>query len=400
VIEPHKDFRLNPERAVYVQGLIDTNLLYRLTPRIVALQHESRDPITVYIDSPGGSVEHMFALLRLLRSQNQDSEAACRLITVATSQAASAAADLLTYGNYALAYPNSTILFHGIRFTTQQAITAEHSSLYAEVLRRNNENSAAELSREIEFRFMFRFITSRPSFDEIRNSEGAPDMSDLDCFLHLISWNVSDDANQLLDSSKDRHSRYVDLVTTVGLRTAALKGDSPVEIEAAQIKAIVDFELEQNRGDAGFTFESWGLSKLTDDFLLLHEYQLLSESDRFKRFCSLYGAFLVTDEEAQGIQSCGTDEEKEEAWAERVSPILQPVWSFFVALCNALQRGENKLTASDAYWLGLIDEVISRSDLRPFRLIREYKPDPKPVTGADSAALKQSSKGKRSAKKA
>jgi hypothetical protein len=34
-----------------------------------------------------------------------------------------------------------------------------------------------------------------------------------------------------------------------------------------------------------------------------------------------------------------------------------PFSSFFVALCHALQQSENKLTAIDAFWLGLIDTL-------------------------------------------
>ena len=46
----------------------------------------------------------MEALLLLLRLSNQDSSGPCRIITAVTSRAASAAADLLSSGDYALAY--------------------------------------------------------------------------------------------------------------------------------------------------------------------------------------------------------------------------------------------------------------------------------------------------------
>ena len=52
------------------------------------------------------------------------------------------------------------------------------------------------------------------------------------------------------------------------------------------------------------------------------------------------------------------------------------LWSFFVALCHALQEGENELTATDAFWLGLIDEVMGVKELSGFREIMEYEPDP------------------------
>ena len=91
MIIPDPDFRPNPNRAIYVQGLIDQQLVNRLTPKIISLQSQSRDPITIYIDSPGGLVAHMQALLNLLTASNQDFAAPCHLITVVTTQAASAA---------------------------------------------------------------------------------------------------------------------------------------------------------------------------------------------------------------------------------------------------------------------------------------------------------------------
>src|SRR5262245_46284729 len=94
---------------------MNQDLIDRLTPGIISLQSQSREPITVYIDSRGGSTESAEVLLRLLRARNQDNADSCRLITVVTSLAASAAADFLSSGDYALAYPGSTVLYHGTR---------------------------------------------------------------------------------------------------------------------------------------------------------------------------------------------------------------------------------------------------------------------------------------------
>ena len=77
------------------------------------------------------------------------------------------------------------------------------------------------------------------------------------------------------------------------------------------------------------------------------------------------------------IESTSDEEMKAEQFTEKAGPVLQPIWSYFVALCHTLQRGENDyLTASDAYWMGLIDEVIGDEDLKPIRHIYEDEPDP------------------------
>lgn len=42
-------------RCIHVNGTIDEELLSRVTPKILSLRQESNDPITVDINSPGGS---------------------------------------------------------------------------------------------------------------------------------------------------------------------------------------------------------------------------------------------------------------------------------------------------------------------------------------------------------
>jgi hypothetical protein len=63
---------------------------------------------------------------------------------------------------------------------------------------------------------------------------------------------------------------------------------------------------------------------------------------------------------------------------EKLRPHFQPAWSFLVALGHALQEGENELSALDAFWLGLIDEVLGSSDLPLTRYFAEFHPDPEP----------------------
>jgi hypothetical protein len=54
---------------------------------------------------------------------------------------------------------------------------------------------------------------------------------------------------------------------------------------------------------------------------------------------------------------------------------LGPLQAFFVAVCHALQEGENELTATDAYWLGLVDEVVGEQNLLSSRNFREFQDD-------------------------
>jgi ATP-dependent protease ClpP protease subunit len=376
VIKPNPNYRPNPNRAIYVQGEINQALIDRLTPEIISLKSLSFEAITVYIDSPGGNIALMETLLQLLTASDQDLNPSGKLVSVVTSRAGSAAADLLSYGDYALAYPGTSIVYHGSRFSHQLPLTTEYTSLLMQFLRETNDKYATKLAREIVDRFMFRFISAKnefkDEFEEIRNRD--PKKTELDCFLTFVSGELSEGAKRVVASAKERYGRYDLLLDTVIKKARRIDSKTQAEFEAHQIKAIVDFELRKNKKNEDWNFEKGGLDALTDDFFILHEYLNNYASGFFEGLCNTYGRWWLSreDDDAFGKLS---DDEREDATFAKVEPLLLPVWSFFVALCHALQHGENELTARDAIWLGLIDEILGEEELPCRRMAWEYKPD-------------------------
>ena len=358
MIVPNKSYRLDPARAIYVTGLISDEMVTKLTPRILFLQSKSRDPISVYIDSPGGSPSSMEVLLRLLNLTDQNQAAACDIITSVTTRAASAAADLLSSGDYAIAFPGSTVFHHGIRKFERDPLTLESTSVLGELLRIYNDVYAMQLAQKIENRFSFRYVTARSEFDGFRQKKANPAMSELECFIGVIEEHLSNDAKKLWKKAKERHGRYHDLIAIV-LQKAQSPANSLVEAQASVLKAIVDFEVTSNANNPSWNFRSGGLGRMVDDFFLLEEYIGNTNSDRLKEWCTSFGKWTLDAQQT----------------AEVDRPILQPIWTFFVALCHALQEGENELTATDAYWLGLVDEVLGE-DLFSIRELEEFQPDP------------------------
>ena len=377
MITPSPKCRPNPDRAVYVQGVIDQQLIDRLTPEIIKLKSKSFDPITVFIDSPGGSVTLMETLLRLLTASDQDLADPTRLITVVTSMAGSAAADLLSSGDFALAYPGASVLYHGSRVSQEGPLTTELTSLLTQYLREANQTYATRLARKIVDRFMFRFVSSQAEFDDVRKRDPTQ-TSDLDCFLTLISENLSAPAKRVLEGAKARYSRYDDLLNWVVKRSKVDSVKTKAQFEAIQIKAIVDFEVRNNKKNKDWSFEGGGLNSLTYDFFLLNEYLGNYHSGYFRSLCLRYGHFLLSDDEIAELENAPEGEESQSK-VNKAQPLLLPVWSFFVSLCHALQQGENDLSARDAVWLGLIDEVIGVDELPSRRLAYEYEPDDAPA---------------------
>jgi ATP-dependent protease ClpP protease subunit len=371
------DFRANPRRAIFVQGEIDRQLVHKLAPRIVALQAESRDPITVYIDSNGGDVAAAEQILRLLTSSNQDADRACRIVTVVTNLAASAGADLLSSGDYAMALPYATIFYHGVRSPLPYPITVEFGSELTERLKIANSQSAMLLARKTEARFMFRFVTLKNKFGSVRAELSQPTLTDLECFLRLISDQLTKQAQDLLNRARKRYTRYSDLLEQL---MAAVKGVTEgidqrrAEMEAAVLKKIIDREVSNHETDKDWNFSDGGLARVNDDFFLLNEYIVCFQGEQFRKLCERWGRFVLTKEETAEIDAIAEADTRATAFLENVRPKFMPVWSFLVALCQTLQQGEqNYLTALDAYWLGLIDEIVG-SSLESLRLVVEYEP--------------------------
>lgn len=373
VFVPNPRFRPNPNRAIFVQGVIDQKMIDRLTPEIISLLNNSREPITIYIDSDGGVVLFMETILRLLNASDQDGIEPCGTVTVVTGRAASAAADLLSSGDYAIAYPGASILYHGVRVSQSVPLTTERTSLLIQYLRESNNTYATGLARKVVDRFMFRFVSSEEDFEGIRKDREDPEMSDLDCFLALISDKLSESARRVLLSAQSRYKRYNELLDWL-VKKRPKPGLTPAQVEANQLKAIVDFELRKNKHRKDWTFERGGLDNLADDFFLLSEYFGNYRSGFFNTMCLSYGHFMLNEKDNEEIRNA-PKEERRELKIKKSAAFVLPVWSFFVALCHALQYGENELSARDAVWLGLIDEVIGATDMPCRRIAGEYEPD-------------------------
>ena len=211
MIQPDQNDRPNPLRAIYIDGVLDYVLLSRLTPQILKLQSQNRNPITLYIlNSPGGNVAVMQNLIRLIKLSNQDSAGPCRMITVVTTKAQSAAADLASAGDNAIVFPGSMMLYHGVRtpglVPALQPLTAERTSLLAHVLRLTNDAYAMELAQKAEARFRLKFVLLRPRFKKLRETN--PAMNDLDCFLELLSEELSLGAKKVFKKARERYARY------------------------------------------------------------------------------------------------------------------------------------------------------------------------------------------------
>lgn len=385
MLVPHLNYRLNPNRAIYINGVIDEKLVARLTPEILQLQSVSREPISVYIDSRGGSVQCMETILRLLKLSDQDSSQPCRIITAVTSLAGSAAADLLASGDYAVAFPSTIIHYHGLRTLETNPLTFELTSNLANTLRIANDEYAMRLAEKIDDRFRFRYMLARAEFIDIRKNDNNSGLTDLECFIRHIRLKLSDIAKDVLDKAKVRHDRYERLLETVFKKKRRSMRKTLAQIEADHINAIAAFEIKNNQDNTDWSFSKGGIGPLVNDFFLWNEYFDNFWSDRLREWCLMFAKLTIPPEKVKEIEALLNEKERADKFVEVVGPILEPISAFFVALCHTLQEGENELTARDAYWLGIVDEIVGE-DLPNERWFTEFKDDAKNDSQVPSSA--------------
>jgi ATP-dependent protease ClpP protease subunit len=142
------------KRSVFLPSEITEQTYGQLAPRIIELRNNSSEAICLYIHCYGGIASEAEQIMRLIRAPKQDGSK-CGVTTVCIGVAASAAADLLSAGDYAIAYNDSIIHVHGTR-GTEKEITVDNLPLVEASLRQENEYFAMKLASKMFRRFATR----------------------------------------------------------------------------------------------------------------------------------------------------------------------------------------------------------------------------------------------------
>ena len=381
-------YRPNHDRSITISGIIDDALVSRLLPEIVRLQTTSREPITVYIDSPGGDTESARLLLDALRASDQDRSEPCRLITVALGEASSAASDILMAGDYALAYPYSRILCHGTRHIIYQptALTKDVAASFAKDMAGQDEGFAIALARNCIDRFMFRFSTFWLNLDRFGVEKGGPGLFGYEDSLTAKS--VAETMISILNLGYVNHAILEQLV--IAGQTAndvasfaknsnltdlmdALRLSDEMKRKASVKTAILGDALTNVSMYPSFAAMEVKYSLLCDFFEYHHREMIAKLKNRW-----LEDFFNDPLRDTAILKTGKTGFSSKQDWWKAVFQYMDTmcfsIWFLFVSFCRRLQSGDFPMTATEAYWLGLIDEVIGL-DLRSPRILVENAPD-------------------------
>ena len=386
---------VRPSRSLGVFGEINAEMVSELTPKILALQQASSDPITLLIDSLGGSVQAADVLAGLLKSPNQAGMKTW-VNAIVTGHAASAAAHLLSTAEYAISYQHSRIHFHGA-YTNSSSLTAERAYDLMQDLGQSNRSASLALAQAAFWRFLDVYSRLAESFTETRDifrneiahydkciASTGLDISALAFALmeqltpaaagivlmtldelarlwSALSWSktadfIGDDPCgsplfQLLRTSKPRRRRR-DLAHQTHILLALL---------AQRISGSPDWDIAS---------ENFQLLKRDFEFLMLassptFEPELLSCLARYQTlFMSAsdlryFNRFQPADLDKNARLRVRYDRVVDNAYKT-----VQPLWFFMTTLFRILHAGENTIEPRDAWWLGLVDEVLGTKLMR------------------------------------
>lgn len=378
--KPNHHYRENVDRAVYLNEVIDDALVRKLTPEILKLRSQSPDPITVYIDSPGGSLQDAETLKNLLTGPNADGQGFW-IVTVVTGQASSAAADFLAGGQYAIAYPGTRIHCHGVRLPRMQELTMERASFAARMLREFNEDRAGAMARDIINRviFNYNYLHSCQRFKEIRKEPEQDKLSDFDCFITCLKRRVSPSTLQIVQRARERFGEIQKISDHVmsRLKKRDVSKIGAVRFESLILHKIIQFEVFRNRNNEAWSLDDEGVARITEDFKLLKDYHTGEHTGWVAPVASRWAPFFLDEAEQAELKEFDSKppEERNKWIYGKVAPRIWPIWYFTICIARVLQEAENPLTAEDAYWLGIVDEVLG-SNLPCSRQILENIPEP------------------------
>jgi ATP-dependent protease ClpP protease subunit len=346
---PNKDYRENPERAIYVLGRINQEMVHALTPKINQLRASSGDPITVYIDSPGGSIPLAETIRCLVKAPSQDGRR-CRIITVVTGLAASAAADFLALGDYAVAHPHADVIYHGSRQFAEE-VTSEAASFLAASLQETNERFALRLARCSFPRIIWRVMQLDEAFVGYRS--GANGLTEL---VASLEDNFSGINRRLLREALAKQRVIRDLSTSVSKHLKRFKTQiTGSKFEAELLKAIINYRTRLHKDD-GWLMSKSGMQEVSNDFNLVHDFYYGSQTREVGSLVSVFGRLFLKVEELTEYGS-KTPEQQKTFVEERAGQKLKLLWYFVVSLCRLLQTKDYHLTPEEAYWAGVVDEV-------------------------------------------
>jgi ATP-dependent protease ClpP protease subunit/uncharacterized protein (UPF0332 family) len=352
---PNPNFRPDVNRSICIFGEITEELVSRTSREIIRFRESGYAPITVLINSIGGdprAIEHIYDILTVRGPFGRKP----RIITVAVGEAKSAAANILALGDYAAAFPRASIHFHGLRYAQAEEVTVEYASAMASQLDLRNRETASSLARAGTVRLAFQFARLKSKFDNIRKAFNKPDLSDMECLVVCLEDLLSVNGKRIANKAIQRWRHLQELSRDV-MAKAIGSGKKGVEFGGLVLRNIVNYEVKNLKKLRASEFGEDAAFRIVSNWLLLRNYDLGKHISVVKVIAKRFPDSFFTKDQIAQITAQPKDPQAEAMVHQVMNLAIKPFCYFASCIWEALQEDENPLSPTDAYALGVVDEV-------------------------------------------
>ncbi len=421
-----RDLTVDWSRCVTIDTDIDEDLLKRLAEPILRLRQESTRPITVALNSNGGSVAIMEKLIALLTGPDQDGNHGF-FVAVVIDHAYSAAATLLARASYAVALRHTEILCHDVRYSGLRDVTPGFALTAAKSLQQTNESASLKLADAMFNRWMWAYLDVKNTLDKVKASE--PNASktvadalagcsipvdvsnskikfDLHGFIVWIYSRLRPENEVLIDNAAKKLWQW-------GIMMAGATQTPQYRAEDGSVPGMLDGPLHMYRQLIEKPDSSLGSAAFEKDlnlFLVVVTSTLFWEQNRspsatFEAALSDFLLIKSIDDPSHARRATEKildhkyaflDFDAREKWKylskdERLeliglaTPVVKTAWLFCVLIARELFTGDHMLNPVEALSLGLIDEIAgdtrvqSRRQFRKQQQQEESQAQPEPI---------------------
>jgi len=350
--------RPGPARTVKISGPLTVAAARRAIVAIRRLAKVSAEPIALDIHSGGGEVEAFYQLTGVMENLRVNGEK-CKVFTLARNTR-SAATYLLLAGHHAFALPQAQLGLHGTRGAlpkNRQLLTRETTLALAMRLDRENRSVARILAKRIIFRIAARQHELRPT--NARSSTQTPLASMEKLTSQIARRLTSDGARRLLHESFERLKLVFALSASFPTQTQAAASHNLPRREARVFQATIAYELAANPGGA-WRLDATAGAELLMDYLLAKDFLPGDHLKLARRIARRFGPDFLNGPATRVYTRLQrrNPAKAEEYLIKTALPHALGLWYFTMTLCHRLLAGACEFSAPDAYWLGLVDEVL------------------------------------------
>ncbi len=352
--------RPNHRRGIKIYGGIKGEFAKIAFQKIAILANRSAKPVTLYIKSQGGSVGRLKSIEELF-SRSNPSRQNVLFITVAVGDASSAAAFLLLMGHFAYATAAANIVFHGARYQVIHPLAkikkGDAISMGLQ-LDKQNRRIAENLAQAIVYRVIHRYLEYKNKTPSIEGAASPLPATGLRKFVKYLNTRLSSPRGKV---ALEQSFAFTKTILSLRKHFAPRIPEGSSVTPAAQgriFKAIISIKLSAPAKI------NWCLDETTTpgimfDYLFFNDLMAKDQAVLLKNLAKSFGTHFLSPPEANVYNDLKKDSFEAQAFLlDRVKDQIAVLWYFTMALTRRLLTGETNLSASDAYWLGLIDEVL------------------------------------------